>query len=77
MEEPEIKKGKYTLSPEETKKLGKAIWDAHNGDLDQIGRFCMIILQTIMDMKGSEKLKISSTNKETGRLSKLKMETFR
>lgn len=77
MKELEIKKGKYTLSPEKTKKLGKAIYDAHDGDLDQIGRFCMIILQTIMDMKESEKLEISSKNEETGRLSRLKMETFR
>lgn len=77
MEELEIKKGRYTLSPEETKKLGKAIYDAHNGDLDQIGRFCMIILQTIMDIKESEKLEISSKNEKTGRLSKLKIETFK
>ena len=68
---------KYKLSPKKAKKLGKIIYDAHNGDFEQISKFCMIILQSIMDMKETEKLEIISVNEKTGRSTKLKMETFK
>lgn len=68
---------KYKLSPKEAKKLGKIIYDAHNGDFDQMSKFCMIILQSIMDMKETEELEIISVNEETGRSTRLKMETFK
>ena len=68
---------KYKLSTKKAKKLGKIIYDAYNGDFDQMSKFCMIILQSIMDMKETEELEIISVNEETGRSTKLKMETFK
>lgn len=71
----EISKGKYNLSQEKVRKMGRLIYDMHNGDIDQISRFCMMILQTTLDMKGSDKLEIISRNEKTGKTTKLTIET--
>lgn len=71
----EISKGKYNLSQEKVKKMSRLIYDMHNGDFDQISRFCMMMLQATLDMKGSDKLEIISINEKTGKTTKMTIET--